>query len=250
MRKGTFIRTFTCAFTILIALLFFVPAREVEAATEHPYELEDLAITIDVDGEGSLNMTYDVTCHVINDSQGAVNSMEIPILNSDVDDITALSDNIKKAEFEDKSNGRIRIEFKDDHYMGDTFSFSFSYVQYNAFVEKNDVVTYDYTLGWSQTIPIDSYTLKWNADNVTEVTPDAEITDGYYIWNGSLSGGAKDHMKVTYPDDAYAFKNHYVTHKDSNLNLYLIFIIPGCVVAMIVLVIKNFLFKRDFYKSL
>lgn len=215
MRKGTLIRALACVLTILTALIVFTPVRETEAATVvYLDEIEDYVITVDVNDDGSLNMTYTLTWRVLDDKkEGPLTWVKIGIPNSDVDNIKARTENIKSAEYyREGDEFFIRVDFTNAHYAGKSFTFSFSFRQYNMFAKNGQTMVYDFTPGWFNKIRVDSYTIRWNTDKVQSITPNTRPNGRYYVWTGSLIPGGRTNAKITYPANAYNFKRHRVNH--------------------------------------
>ena len=175
--------------------------------------IDNYAITATVNDDGSVDMDYQITWTVLSDAEGPLTWVKIGVSNSDVDNIQALSDNIKKASYyNEKGQDFIRIDFNRTYNAGDTLQIHYSYTQYNMFQTDDATVTYEFAPGWFGSIDVTHYMIKWSDENVQSVSSGYGTTDGYYVWAGSLAAGKKTGITITYSVDAYNFTEHTVSH--------------------------------------
>ena len=200
--------------TVFVILTAFGSERNrVSAASTAQDVIEDYSITVDVNNDGSLNMDYSITWHIIsNGNEGPLTWVKIGVPNSDVDNIKAQSDNIKKIEYYEEGNEKyIKITFDQAYSDGDTFTFRYTFTQYNMFEmlpkAKPNRVQYWYTPGWFNDIEVRNITIRWNADKVRSAD-EGELVDGYYVWTDSLAPGERIRIYVNYDIDALGFQEH------------------------------------------
>ncbi len=173
--------------------------------------IDNYAITATVNDDGSVDMDYQITWTVLSDAEGPLTWVKVGVPNSDVDNIQALSDNIKKASYYNE-NGQdfIRIDFNRSYNAGDTLQIHYSCTQYNMFQSNGATVKYEFMPGWFGSIDVTHYMIKWSDENVQSVS--SGYADGYYVWAGSLAAGKKTGITITYSVDAYNFTEHTVSH--------------------------------------
>lgn len=190
------------------AVTFILPSKSIAASSAQD-EIKDYEIKVDVNEDGSLNMFYKITWHVIsNGSEGPLDWVEIGIPNRNVDNILWDTSVIKRAEyFNDAGGDYIRIDFNRGYEDGEEVTFEYYFTQYNVFTKRDDFVSYEFTPGWFDDIPVDNLTVRWNGENVLSagVETGAELIDGYYTWNRSLAPGERLTLNVVYDKDAYNF---------------------------------------------
>ena len=175
--------------------------------------IDNYAITATVNDDGSVDMDYQITWTVLSDAEGPLTWVKVGVPNSDVDNIQALSDNIKKASYYNE-NGQdfIRIDFNRSYNAGDTLQIHYSCTQYNMFQSNGATVKYEFMPGWFGSIDVTHYMIKWSDENVQSVSSGYGTADGYYVWAGSLAAGKKTGITITYSVDAYNFTEHTVSH--------------------------------------
>lgn len=236
MTKGILRRILCGIFTVLIAVVFLVPAMPVQAASGVD-RIDNYAIAVSVNDDGSLKMDYRITWTVLSNIEGPLTWVKIGVPNDDVDNVKALSSNIKKAAYySEGGKDYIRIDFNRSYRAGDTFEFHYEFTQYNMFQSDGNHMVYDFTPGWFNEIDVTTYTIRWRTDKVLWVNPERGALDGYYVWTGSLSHGQRTNVKITYSRNAYNFKNHNVRHLPSKAFfgpfVYAVIIIASIVIKM------------------
>ena len=162
--------------TAFMTVNFILPATDVSASSAMD-EIKNYDITVDVNEDGSLNMRYKITWHIIsNGDEGPLTWVKIGVPNKNVDNIEAVSSNIKKIKYYKEGTGYfIRVDFNSSYTDGDEFTFEYTFTQYNLFTEGADSTYYQFTPGWFPTIPVDNMTIRWNAGKAVIVEPDALV---------------------------------------------------------------------------
>ena len=193
------------------------------ASTKTLDEILDYRITVDMLDDGSMQMVYDIKWKVLDSkTEGPLSWVKIGVGNTQVDEIRALSNNIKKAKYYGEGGCYVRIDFKKKYYKNEIVQFTFSLVQHNMFTAPTDGenhVPYDlqtkeniqmakdngnakayigtsevpkelyqywFIPGWFPEIEVDHYCFLWNTDKVVYAnTPN--VKNGYLVWEGSLA---------------------------------------------------------------
>lgn len=114
--------------------------------------------------------------------------LKIGIPNGSIRDVTPLTDNIERLEFD---NSYMYVYLTNSYDAGEVFTFSYSWVQeYMYTLGEDGSVNYEYTPGWFDEIRIDRMKLSWfNPDGVMAQSVTASHTDGEWEKEGkSLVG--------------------------------------------------------------
>ena len=188
---------------VFLALLF---AKNSAYAQDLDY-IRNYVITADVRYDATVHLTYHIDWEVLeSDQYGPVSWVNVAIPNEHYSLIKGLSDNISSIGVDYGSV--LRIDFDKSYYEGEIISFDFEvdqdYLYYmNQFTDGETV--YTFVPGWFDDIKVENLTINWSQDKAISWDP-AAITDGTYIsWQTSLSKGEKYMVKITYPNDAFAF---------------------------------------------
>ena len=173
------------ALLLVFSLCFFAPFFTVTARAEEPTdEIEHFVITVDVQEDASLQMTYHIDWRVLDDEEyGPLDWVNIGMPNSNHSEITALGDSIDH--IEDKGN-TLAVYLDRKYYEDEVASFEFSFVQdhmyqIDRFVEGETV--FAFTPAWFDGIEVKDLTIRWNEDKAGAWQPECEIEDGYLVRN-------------------------------------------------------------------
>ena len=190
-----------------ILVLFCLSSFTITAKAADPIdEIEHFIITVDVQEDASLLMTYHIDWEVLDDdAYGPLEWVEIGVPNSNHTDVTAVSDNIDH--INDKGSS-LEIYLTDSYSEGEVASFEFSFVQdhmyqIDRYVEGETV--FAYTPAWFNEIEVKDLTIRWNADKAGAWQPDCLQENGYLVFSASLAAGDKYSITVAYPNDAFGF---------------------------------------------
>lgn len=203
-----------CTFFALMILLSFAPALTAKADNKLD-EIESYKITVDMEKDGSLDITYHIDWMVLDDtSEGPLTWVKVGIPNEYVDNINALSDNISSIDYSNENAGDyVRIDFDKSYYASEIVSFDFSiheYYMYKLDDDKN-ICSYSFTPGWFDDIDVKSLTILWNSENVLN-SDSAKKESSYLVWTTSLSAGERYSVNVSYNSSAFVLsdqKNEY-----------------------------------------
>ena len=121
---------------VVIAMLFLVlPVRAL--AVEKPLdEIQDYTIQIDMRNDGTMDIKYHIEWKVLDDeTDGPLSWVKIGIPNKNVDEMTALTENIDDIEYNKQSDQVYAYVYLDrDYYAGEIITFEFSIHQSNMYV--------------------------------------------------------------------------------------------------------------------
>ena len=194
------------ALLLTLVLTLLTPFTRTVRAAEATDEIEHFIITVDVQEDASLQMTYHIDWKVLDDdTYGPLKWVDIGLPNSHHREVTALSDSISR--IEDRRSS-LAIYLDRSYYQDETASFEFSFVQdqmyqIDRFAEGE--TAYIYTPAWFDGIEVKDLTIRWNADKAGAWQPDCLQEDGYLVFSASLSPGERYTMTVAYPNDAFGF---------------------------------------------
>lgn len=237
--KRTHRALFTAVMLLLIALVFPIKSFAVENPLD---EIQEYTIQVDMRNDGTMDIKYHLDWKVLDDtSDGPLSWVKIGIPNKNVDEIKALTDNIKKIEY-NKQDGRtyVYVYFDRDYHKNETISFDFSIHQSNMYVidKEEHMLRYSFTPGWFDEIEVKSITVKWNKSNVLKSTALGEDMNGYLVWTGSLSFGEKLNTSVYYNLDAFeATEEGQVQEDEGDGSGWIIFIVILVVILVIAFII-------------
>ena len=191
---------------VLFCLSFSGPFTMTARAADPTDEIEHFVITVDVQDDASLKMTYHIDWKVLDDQEyGPLSWVDIGVPNKNHSDVTALGSSVSR--IEDKGN-TLAIYLDRSYYEDEVASFEFSFVQdhmyqIDRFVEGETV--FAYTPAWFDDIEIKDLTIRWNADKAGAWQPDCLQEDGYLVFSTHLNAGDRYSITVAYPNDAFAF---------------------------------------------
>ncbi len=200
-----------------IILLFSGKAGAYAAPTD---EILNYDIQGYVNDSGSLELIYTISWKVLDDSIGKVEWLNIGIPNSHVLNKYALTDNIDYLSYSSSDGDFIQVYFHDSYGEDEIIDFSFGVEMDYMYVvdEKEGYTVYHFTPGWFDDIETDKLTIRWDADKVDSIYPNALQINGEYVWETSLLGGERYSIEVSYPNDAYSFdatKDYYNDYSSS-----------------------------------
>ena len=196
---------FLTALLLALILSFTAPFAQSARAAEPTDEIEHFIITVDVQEDASLLMTYHIDWKVLDDeTYGPLEWVNIGLPNSHHSDVTAIQ-NVNN--INDKGSS-LDIYLDRNYYADEVASFEFSFVQdhmyqIDRYVEGETV--FAYTPAWFDGIEVKDLTIRWNADKAGAWQPDCVQDNGYLVFNASLSAGDRYSITVAYPNDAFAF---------------------------------------------
>ena len=194
------------AVLLALALSLFAPFTLTARAADPTDEIEHFIITVDVQDDAALKMTYHIDWKVLDDAAyGPLEWVDIGVPNKNHSDVTALSSTISS--IEDKGS-TLAIYLDRSYYEDEVVSFEFSFVQdhmyqIDRFAEGE--TAFIYTPAWFDGMEVKDLTIRWNADKAGAWQPDCMQENGYLVFSASLSAGERYTITVAYPNDAFAF---------------------------------------------
>lgn len=230
--------------TFVFAVILLVNLLSITAFAKAPLdEIQLYDITVDMRNDGTMDIKYHVEWKVLDDtSEGPLTWVKIGIPNKHVDEVTALSSNIKS--IKDHNNGSndvyVRIDLDREYKAGEVVVFDFSIHQSHMYViDKEDhLLRYSFTPGWFDEIEVKNVTIKWNNFNVIKSNASDNGTD-YLVWNSSLSFGEKINASVSYNLDAFNTNEdeQYVENEDSGSGLLIIFAVIIVIIIIVAIIV-------------
>ena len=201
----------------LLAALAVTLALAVTAWADYDY-INDYSVDVQPNtDDGSLNITVSLTWTAL-ESLPYGQELKIGIPNGSIPEVTALTDNIERLEYD---NSYMYVYLDQAYDDGETFTFSYSWVQEYMYTLEGDTVSYDYTPGWFDEAKIEKMTLLWRdptglTGDFSDTAIDGDIVqeDGLLAMTASgLDYGETMTVKVRYDswptalDQAYSVDN-------------------------------------------
>lgn len=242
------IRKFLLLFSLLLIVYtkFQIPVY----ADENLDEISNFEITVNVREDGTLDIRYDITWHVLSDKNGKepVTWAKIGIPNEHCEDINVITSNIKSAKYNSDGGGGdfVRVDFNKKYYKGETFDFSFTIHQSYMYRLENEKINYSFTAGWFEDIEVKKITINWNRNWVEESTATEISPDGkYLVWTGTnLSEGEHFSTSVRYPQSTFATDEAKQFQEKSKVNIKIVILIA---VVFFILLIALAVWLDDSY---
>ena len=243
-------RFFLLVFCFLSFLVILsAAAKKTYAAEEELDEILNYEITVDVNEDGTLDMTYKIDWKVLDStSKGPLTWVMIGIPNEHYKSYEALSDTIDSMYYTTENDGdHLHIDFDRKYLEGEVVSFSFKleqdYMYRMNFLREGETV-YEFTPGWFDDIQVDHLTIRWNKDKAASWSPDCQTKDGYLTWETPLEKGEKYQVQIVYPNNAFSFDENkdIVKYNRRQTIFYVIEIV--LVIGFAILVKKNNKFEE------
>ena len=197
---------FLTAVLLVFCFGFFAPFTMTVRAEQPTDEIEHFEITVDVQEDATLQMTYHIDWKVLDDKKyGPLEWVNIGMPNANHSEVTALGDSIDHI----SDNGSTLAVYLDrSYYKDEVASFEFSFVQdhmyqIDRFVEGETV--FAYTPAWFDEIEVKDLTIRWNEDKAGAWQPDCLMDNGYLVFSANLEPGERYSITVAYPNDAFGF---------------------------------------------
>ena len=245
MKKNNSKKLVKIIMSFIIVISAILLAVKVRAANPVD-EITDYTVVVDVREDGTLDISYDFTWHVVEDDGEALTYVDFGIPNEHVDEIKSRSrESIDKIEFTDdyhNSDGAyVKILLKDEYYEGDYIHIAFSIHQSYMYriLDDEQQLRYNFTPGWFDEMKIQKLTIKWNADQVEEVSDDYDMEGSYYVWTKSdLDKGERYPITIYYDRDAYDVNENEQAEEDS-LSWIIVIIVVGVIIIALVCVFSD-----------
>ena len=143
------------ALLCLCLVLALAPVPAAYAQDLDRIESYDVDVTPDTQ-DGSLRIQVTLEWTVL--AEGPVSWVKIGVPNGSVRDEEALTDNIERLSFD---NSYMYVYLDRAYRQGETFTFSYRWVQEYMYTLSGNTVTFDYTPGWFDEAGVGEMTLKW-----------------------------------------------------------------------------------------
>lgn len=234
-------------FAIILGCIICTMLLPANAASTPLDEIQDYTITVNMRPDGTMDIKYHIEWKVLDDtSEGPLEWVKIGNPNKHVDEITALSDNIKNIKYISNGGSYIRIDFNRAYRKNEIVTFDYTIHQsYMYIIEKDShICRYSFTPGWFEEIAVKNITIKWSDSNVIESTAHKH-EDGYLIWTSSLDMGERLNASVKYNLDTFTInENEQYTEdsgeSDSGAIVIIVIIAIIIVVVIIICIVANF----------
>lgn len=214
-------------FLITILFICFMTFLQITSYAGDLDKIKEFNITADPQDDGEVDFVYTIKWEVLDStSEGPLTWVQIGIPNSNVTNITALTDNISSVR--KYNSDYIRIDFDDEYVEGETVTFSYSFTQKYLGEIKSNSCVFEYTPAWFDYCVVEKLTIKWNRNGVSK--SDNDSTEGnYLIWSEkNIKKGKKVSIEVEY--DANYFTDMQVSSSNDDVNY-------GAIVIVIFLII-------------
>lgn len=227
-------------FAMILVCFITTVSLPANAATTPLDEIQDYTITVHMRSDGTMDIKYHVEWKVLDDtSEGPLEWVKIGNPNKHVDEITALTNNIKNIKYVSDGGSYIRIDFDRAYYSGEIVTFEYAIHQSYMYIIEEDshICRYSFTAGWFDEIEVKNITIKWKDTNVLESS--AQIhEDGYLVWNSSLRMEERLNASVKYNLDVFTTneKEQYTEDAGSSITKKEALIALAVILGIIVLV--------------
>ena len=143
---------------ILLLTLLAAACLTVTAWADYDY-IDRYNVTVTPNTEdGSLHITVELEWTPL-EALPYGQELKIGVPNGSIRDVTALTDNIERLDFD---NSYMYVYLTQGYDEDETFTFSYAWVQEYMYQLDGSAVTYDYTAGWFDEARIGQMTLIWN----------------------------------------------------------------------------------------
>lgn len=219
-------------------------------------KINKYVITVDPNfDDGSLDIRINISWKVLDSSsEGPLEWVKIGVPNYHAENITPLTNNIKKASYYSDDGSFIRIDFDKKYYANEVVDFSFSFNQSYMYHIYGDDIYYDYHPGYFNDIIVDNCILKWKNTNVTSIEKtslDYQIIDDYITYQAKLNYGNYININVKYNKTSFINIDPEKTYTDQSEKYP--WLMPTLIFGgMALLVLLSFVIKhftKDPYKS-
>ena len=185
---------------MIVLLVLFMATVPASADTD---EILNFTITVDVNEDASLDMTYHIEWKVLDDSIGELDWIDLGVPNKYHTNITPLTDTIDYiTDYGDELYIYLDRGYGEDEIVTVEFSMTQDHMyQIDKYTEGETV--YSFTPAWFDEMDVDELVIRWNADKAGAWQPDC-YRDGDYLTFEAYYP-YKYNIEVVYPNDAYGF---------------------------------------------
>lgn len=219
-------------------------------------EIQDYVIQVDMRSDGTMDIRYHIEWRVLDStSEGPLEWVKVGCPNMHVDEITALSDNIKEIRYLADNGAYIRIDFDRQYEANEIVSFDYSIHQSYMYVIEDDahLCRYSFTPGWFDEIEVKHIRIEWNSSNVIESTA-IRTENNYLIWEDELDAGQRLNASVKYnldvfsanPEEQYT-EDYKSAEEEAKEKKAFIILIVVVVIVIIVLIVAVYISDDDYH---
>ncbi|MGN1298441.1 MAG: hypothetical protein ACI4UE_00430 [Candidatus Scatovivens sp.] len=236
-------------FLIFITLLLtLIPISSLLASAvneEQPDSNLYCNITVSSRPDKTLDINFDINCKILKSNKEDISWIKIEFPNSDIDEITGISDNITEARlFEEDDCTYVRINLDNNYSTGDILNIKYSLHQLYTLKDDNStIIDYFYPIQEFSEIYVDELNILWNSANVLSSSNLETNSDGYYIWNISFKNNEKVNIFMRYSLETSEEQLDETTlaeeTEEESLGIFVVYII--IFIILLVLVVLSFL---------
>lgn len=187
--------------TIQIGLILF----SVFCVSESVQDVIDsYNITVEPQKDGTLKLDYNFIWETV-DKNEKLSWVDIGMPNNDYGvEFTSLSENISSySKISDDGYTALRLFFAESYIGGDVFDFSFTVYQKNILCKNENGYFYEFVPSWFNRTPVEQYNIRWKSSESIINSDYIVGSDGYILWQDSLSCGEYIRIFVQYNDSAF-----------------------------------------------
>ena len=234
-----------------ICMMFAVFAFPVTAFAKDPLdEIQNYIIQVDMRPDGTMDIKYHLEWKVLDStSEGPLEWVKIGCPNFHVDEINALTNNIKDIKYTSDGGAYIRIDFDRKYKKNEIVEFDYSIHQSYMYVIEDDkhLCRYSFTPGWFDDIEVKNIQIKWADTNVIDSNAD-RTENNYLIWEGHLQQGERLNASVKYNLDAFTTNpDEQYTEDSKDINTKIVIIIVVILGIILLVSLLMYLFGDDDY---
>lgn len=211
-------RIFKVLTSMIMLICIICSMSTISASASDPLdEIENYVVTVNTRPDGTLDIRYHLEWKVLDDKkEGLLSWVKIGNPNYHVDELTALTDNIKEISYLADNGSFIRIDFDREYERNEVVTFEYTIHQSYMYVleEDNNLLRYSFTPGWFDSIEVKNMQIRWADNNVIE-SSSTRTEDGYLIWEDSLGFGERLNASVKYNMDAFTVDSDQQYTEDS-----------------------------------
>lgn len=173
-------------FALSVILLAFICIPRTKASSNDYDHIRRYEITVKTRDDATLDLTYDIVWDVLrNEDDGSgVDEVFIGVANKYVDEISPISNSVKKCRYSNSTGGStIKCVLSKTYHAGETIHIQFKLHQKRIFTynESTNLVTYEFRPGWFDKIMVDDMIVRWDASNIYYAATDV-IDDNYLVF--------------------------------------------------------------------
>lgn len=198
---------------LCLAALALAPAA---CAAGYLDQIDTYDVTVTLRGDGSADLVYDIRWTVLDSSsEGPLEWAKVGVPNQNIDELTPLSDTIRRISPYDEGGSYVRLDLNRSYYEGETVRLQFSLHATHLYEVADDgSVNYEFTPGWFDAAETGALSLTWLAGtDAGKYSVSYRGTGGSEPYAAAIPGGAlvtwkglaadaRVTLKADYPDQS------------------------------------------------